>query len=812
MKKNLFFGLFATMMLLLTTACQQDEVFVDGNATVTFKVSTPEMVTRAYSDGTMAKNLQYHVYLDQNGSLTYLNNLDGTATMEGNGATVSIDLATGKTYHVLFWAAANGAPYTVDPTTHTMTVDYTGALNNDEKRDAFYSWHTIQVNNNEPQDVKLLRPFAQLNIGTDDIDEAIKAGLNISQIGVTVSKVYTTLNFADGSVDGLTTVPVVFGKADRPENETFPVQPDTYKYLAMNYLLVSSTKSIADVEMSYDDQTRTYTNIPLQRNYRTNIYGSLLTKGIGFNVEIEKDFDGDAVSTEAEKLIVAAQTGGTYTLTRDVELTQSLHVTSDFELNLNGKTITGPGKDANGNKIHTIVNDGKLIVRGGTIKSVAENGGSAIMNNGILTLNNATIEGAPTTAPGTAAYAVNTNGEGSKLIVNNTSISGRGTVGATNGTKVEINGGTYHTPAAASGHAVYAYGEGTEVVINGGTFSEGYDYRNDLWGMYQIYAGNKAKVIVNGGDFSQEWDCANGYDLCTGTEGMIEIYGGTFAENPTAQNGKNYVAAGYAAIEKDGKWTVVATANNAETLAAAIAKGGEVVLTEDITATEVFTIRDGKTVVLDLNGKNVTAATSSAFEVRSGAEFTIKNGKVTAYESTVRAIGGKAIIESGEYTSTGTAVDNPATLRYSLDSREGGVLIINGGTFKSNNGLINVGSIVTINGGKFENIVEKTMTRHFAYVSGDLTINDGEFYGKANASAGGCFFCGAAATGNIQVKGGKFTSLWTSGSVNSIFESYFGGTINVTGGLFNTNGGIASFVEANTDEATKVAYPYMAKR
>ena len=67
MKKNLFFGLFATMVLLLTTGCQQDEVFVDGNATVTFKVSTPEMVTRAYSDGTMAKNLKYHVYLDENG-------------------------------------------------------------------------------------------------------------------------------------------------------------------------------------------------------------------------------------------------------------------------------------------------------------------------------------------------------------------------------------------------------------------------------------------------------------------------------------------------------------------------------------------------------------------------------------------------------------------------------------------------------------------------------------------------------------------------------------------------------------------------
>ena len=29
--------------------------------------------------------------------------------------------------------------------------------------------------------------------------------------------------------------------------------------------------------------------------------------------------------------------------------------------------------------------------------------------------------------------------------------------------------------------------------------------------------------------------------------------------------------------------------------------------------------------------------------------------------------------------------------------------------------------------------------------------------------------------------------------------------------MFNTNGGISNFVEANTDEATKGAYPYVAK-
>ena len=313
----------------------------------------------------------------------------------------------------------------------------------------------------------------------------------------------------------------------------------------------------------------------------------------------------------------------------------------------------------------------------------------------------------------------------------------------------------------------------------------------------------KSILNVTGGTFKGGFNC---YGMGPGVEAddaQINIKGGNFNADPA-----NYVVAGYEATENAGTYTVDKPAALKE-LEAALAKGGNVTLTNDVTLLESIKVENN--VVLDLNGKTITAPLFSAFEVKAGGELTVKNGKVVAYESTVRAIGGKVIVESGEYTSTGTALDSPATYRYSLDCREGGELIINGGTFKSNNGMINVGSTVTINGGKFENVVEKTMTRHFAYVSAPLTINDGEFYGKANSSAGGCFFCGAGAAGDIQVKGGKFTSLWTSGSVNRIFEVYFGGTINVTGGMFNTNGGIATFVTENTDDATKAAYPYVAK-
>ena len=395
--------------------------------------------------------------------------------------------------------------------------------------------------------------------------------------------------------------------------------------------------------------------------------------------------------------------------------------------------------------------------------------------------------------------------DGAEIYMNGTSsyngclvgVGGNGTINVYGGYGKGVSGGLI---AMTSGGTINAKG-GEWIANTDGTYANSNKSvlvaQSDK--QYNAGAGN-AVINVTGGTFKGGYNC---YGNAVG-DAQINIKGGNFNADP-----RQYVVAGYEATENAGIYTVDKPAALKD-LEAALAKGGNVTLTNDVTLLEPIKV-ENNVVVLDLNGKTITAPLFSAFEVKAGGELTVKNGKVVAYESTVRAIGGKVTVESGEYTSTGTALDSPATYRYSLDCREGGELIINGGTFKSNNGLINVGSTVTINGGKFENIVEKSMTRHFAYVSAPLTINDGEFYGKANSSAGGCFFCGAAAGGKIEIKGGKFTSLWTSGSVNRIFEVYYGGTITVTGGMFNTNGGIATFVTENTDEATKAAYPYVAK-
>ena len=296
-------------------------------------------------------------------------------------------------------------------------------------------------------------------------------------------------------------------------------------------------------------------------NFDLTVLATQLTSEFdSFDDQYDKFADYDGEISGAASLKAALTKGGTYKVLNDIAVSESMTVPEGVTvaLNLNGKTITGAGLDADGKKVHSLVNNGTLTVIGGTVESVASNGGSAVLNTGVLTLNNVTVVGAPSdTATGTASYAVLTQGESSKLTVVDSTISGRGAIAATAGTKVEVNGGEYQTPAVAWGHAIYASDEGTEVVINDGTFSEGYEMAADNWGMYQIYAGEKAVVTVNGGNFLP-WDCANGYDLCTAGEGMIVIRGGTFADNPSSQNKKNYVADGYVVKgNADGTYSVI---------------------------------------------------------------------------------------------------------------------------------------------------------------------------------------------------------------------------------------------------------------
>ena len=276
--------------MIFATSCENDlDLGAAGETSlVSFTVDAPQM-SRAYSDGTTATVLQYAVY-DAAGNL--LPTLTVTDAEIHGSTTVTVQLTTGNSYSIVFWAAAEDAPYTVDFANKTMTVDYANAKSNDEKRDAFYKRHDFTVSGTQNETIELKRPFAQLNIGTSDYTASANAGYTPTKSSVTVRNIYNKLNLFDGTVEN--PAEVTFDYNDIPTTETFPV--NGYEYISMNYLLVHASKTVVDIDFSYTDaadnaKTRTVGSVPVQRNYRTNLFGQLLTSEVSFNVAINPDYD-----------------------------------------------------------------------------------------------------------------------------------------------------------------------------------------------------------------------------------------------------------------------------------------------------------------------------------------------------------------------------------------------------------------------------------------------------------------------------------------------------------------------------------------
>ena len=303
MKRYLLSSFTIAAAALLVTSCndEMDNGLKTGDeGTVTFTAQLPsEMGTRAFADGLTAKHLQYAVY--EAGQSTPLKVFGDETTVVGEAEmvnlkqTVSLKLTTGKTYDVIFWAADNSAkkPYTFDPLTQTVKIKYTNVYSNNDICDAFFKKETITVSGNQNVDVKLTRPFAQVNIGTDDFDAATIAGLNLTQTQVKATA-GDILNLATGKMEGTEATRTFKMKAiPTADDGAFPVAG--YKYLLMAYIPISDTKETVDMTFGYNGKSsfRSFTNVPLQRNYRTNIYGSLLTNSVDFNVVIEPAFSGE---------------------------------------------------------------------------------------------------------------------------------------------------------------------------------------------------------------------------------------------------------------------------------------------------------------------------------------------------------------------------------------------------------------------------------------------------------------------------------------------------------------------------------------
>ena len=287
MKKCLFMGAMAAM-LLGTASCSSDmEPAMGGETPVSFSINLGDDIdSRTISDGTGANTLKFAVF--ENG--TEIPGLAQTVTVADKKATINTRLVKGHTYSFVFWAQNSECKVYNTDDMRAIKVDYKKIINgNDETRDAFYKVEKdVEVNEAIEKTVVLTRPFAQINFLAKDA-----AGVNnLSQYTtqLTVPKVPTQLNTLDGTVGGelvdvtFTEVPVI--------DEVFAGYED-YQYVSMDYILVGEQKELKDkVTLKVKDENGAevnnveVANCPVQRNYRTNIFGDIYTLAGKFNVII----------------------------------------------------------------------------------------------------------------------------------------------------------------------------------------------------------------------------------------------------------------------------------------------------------------------------------------------------------------------------------------------------------------------------------------------------------------------------------------------------------------------------------------------
>ena len=289
--KKLF--LLAAGLALTLTACQKDEgVVSDTTSSSSFTVTIPQNGTRAVTDdfgaGTSANRCILEIY--RNDKL--YNRIEKGVT----GETVTFDdlrLVAQQTYDFVFWAdCAEGSEGSfTDKTYNTANLksitEIGPFVGNSDERDAFFAHETFEVTGSFSRPVTLKRPFGLLVVKTNDLNEIRDEALKPTGYEVAFKGLPTTFNALTGEVSG---------SADVSYKATEFAKTDGT--ISMDFLWATESEAaLSDFTMTfYNGGTEictndAFTNIPIRRNYRTNVSGNLLTRKGTISVTIDPEFD-----------------------------------------------------------------------------------------------------------------------------------------------------------------------------------------------------------------------------------------------------------------------------------------------------------------------------------------------------------------------------------------------------------------------------------------------------------------------------------------------------------------------------------------
>ena len=574
--KKYFLSIVALAGMLFATSCQESLVEPQVGGPTTFTIEIPDQM------GTKAVNDPYKLFVEVYSAdgLESYHRIEAQDLAVGTATTVTLNLVANQEYDIIFWAQKNADSYGVrDLSTVQMNANH----HNSETGAAFYA----VLNNYNPtqgkKDVKLTRPFAQLNLYTTN--DVAYGKVNLVKSTITIEGVAEKFNRVNQNGEtfgeGVGSTTYTYTSDILPTTGTKEIGGVVYQYVSMDYLAVPGNQNLVKVTAVIDVEdgkgntsqiTRVIEQVPVQMNYRTNIIGNLITSASDFKVEISEDWAGEDKTVEfrevstAEELQEAIQDGvDNITLTDDIKLTGTLEFKpvqgpnpiartstneTSFVLDLGGKTITAPVKEAGrhyyaiDNHVNlTIVGEGAINARGIqnfgtmtidgniTITNIDTNGGSAIWNEGALTINNGTFTTNTTAGEGSYGSALNTQAKA----------------------KAIINGGTF----IANSQLTYAIINEGETIINNANVEGKHGAVGAENGQLSIYQGTFKQVNNPGVS-----------DHCIYQESdIVTIYGGTFQiEDCEETNGgevfygddDKYIAEGYLVVKENDKKYIVA--------------------------------------------------------------------------------------------------------------------------------------------------------------------------------------------------------------------------------------------------------------
>lgn len=379
MKKNIFLSILALASMLFATSCSQDELINESTngdfVNATFTIETADGIgTRAVGDGTTVDKVACAVYDAYNNE--ELESLRQDVAITNKTATFSVRLAKGKNYRVAFFAY-NEAANAYDVTDLKSIKVNGNQLSNVEGRDAFTAYVDVtegETMNAFTKEVTLKRPFAQLNLGIDDAEfaEAANAGLIVAKSKIVVSNVYNAFSafdnaVAENAVEGSMTFELNAIPTEKLK-VTVNGEEKLYNYLALNYLLVGDNdteKTLTDIKFTWEsnngdsnaESVTEFLNIPVQRNYRTNIVGKLLTSPTIFNIFIDEEFEGEKNdgrifnATDLQAALDAAPANATTVITLGANIEANV---TDIQKPGRKVVIDGRGYKYNGTiKVHS---------------------------------------------------------------------------------------------------------------------------------------------------------------------------------------------------------------------------------------------------------------------------------------------------------------------------------------------------------------------------------------------------------------------------------------------------------------------------